>query len=288
MELDEREAAHYAGLWARIDHPSAPPEIDLDGYAPHRLVRWLMANRLVIFHGSNRLDLDELSPIRKSMELADTAGRGNLGAVYGTHDGLWSMFFAVVDRARLVGSIRNGVDSHRSVGGDELDLYHFSLHHESLSQRPFTTGAVYLLPRLRFERLPLYPGGPASHEWACDGPVRPLARLIVRPEDCPFLDQIGGHDDTELIDFGRLADSVYDEAVSARLIEGGIEIATICDGATVDGLVEASRRFYPDVVCTPADQPLGTLLTMTGPAAFQQAMATRFGHLLDASDQPPA
>ncbi len=47
-----------------------------------------------------RTDLTELRPERQSMELSDETGRGNMAAVYGTHDGLWSMFFAIIDRGQ--------------------------------------------------------------------------------------------------------------------------------------------------------------------------------------------
>ena len=32
------------------------------------------------------------------MEMMDETGRGNIAGVYGTHNGLWSMFFAIIDR----------------------------------------------------------------------------------------------------------------------------------------------------------------------------------------------
>ncbi|HEY5652035.1 MAG TPA: hypothetical protein VIW46_11340, partial [Acidimicrobiia bacterium] len=137
-----------------------------------------MTTDSVIFHGSNRTDIDEFVPQRASMELNDTGGRGNLGAIYGTHDGLWAMFFAIIDRGRLRGSIRNGSTRYETPDRTQsVDRYHFSVHHEMLESAPYTTGALYLLPRAAFDRVPIYPGGPLSNEWACHEPIRPLARL---------------------------------------------------------------------------------------------------------------
>ncbi|MDH3249905.1 MAG: hypothetical protein OEQ47_13135 [Acidimicrobiia bacterium] len=246
---------------------------------PVTFVQWLMNRDAVIFHGSNRADIDEFEPVRASMELQDTGGRGNLGAVYGTHDGLWSMFFAIVDRQRLRGSIRNGVLRY-GPAGRSIDLYRFSVHHECLEEQPFTTGALYLLPRDRFERLPFFPGGPASNEWVCHEPVRPLARLSIEPEDFPFLTEIGGHDDGPLIEFGRLGDEVYDRLVSALRTDSGFEIVTSADGELVRRFIESSSAFYPDVTRTATEVDDGIMISMTGPPAFIDAMTKRLaGHL---------
>lgn len=282
LDLDDSELRRCERLWAMADHPSRTIDLELGGIVPHRFVQWLMANELVIFHGSNDAGIEELAPVRRSMELNDATGRGNRGAVYGTQDGLWAMFFSVIDRQRLKGSIRNGVDTHWSGANDRLDLYHFSIHHGLLGERPFTVGALYLLPRDRFSRLPLYPGGPPSHEWACEEPVRPLARIGVRPEDFPFLDRIGGHDDGEVIEFEKLVDRVYDAVVSAREVNGGIEVVTTADRDEVSRMVEMSRRFYPDVERAVADGPDGARLTMTGPPSFLQTVRIRFAEFLDA------
>jgi hypothetical protein len=280
LELADGDVEKCERLWAVADHPSRHLDLDLDGMAALRFVQWLMRNDLVIFHGSNDVGIEELAPVRKSMELSDATGRGNRGAVYGTHDGLWGMFFSVVDRAKLRGSIRNGVDTHWSTSGDRIDLYHFSIHQGMLADRPFTGGALYLLPRHRFTRLPLYPGGPPSHEWACEEAVRPLGRILLQPEDFPFLDRIGGHDDGEIIEFEELADRVYDAVVTAREIEGGIEVVTTATRDEVDRMVEMGRRFHPDVVRTVSEEQSGLRLTMTGPLGFGQTLRSRFSELL--------
>ena len=167
LTLTTAEEAGFEALWQSLNrHPDGRTIDDEIQGSPHRFVQWLMTQDTVIFHGSNRRDIDEFRPQRGSMELNDTGGRGNLG-VYGTHDGLWSMFFAIVDRDRLRGSIRNGSMRFETTARDRwVNMYHFSIHHEVLETAPFTTGALYLLPRSAFERLSFYPGGPLSNEWA--------------------------------------------------------------------------------------------------------------------------
>jgi hypothetical protein len=280
LDLEAVEVEACEAAWARLAHPSHVADLDLRGVAIHRFIQWLMLEERVIFHGSNNRDLTELTPIRRSMEIMNLGGRGNLGSVYGTHDGLWSMFFAVVDRSRLRGSIRNGVDRHFAPSDEWIDLYHFSVHHEMLGLRPFTTGALYLMPREQFERVPLYPGGPPSNEWACPHTVASLARLLVRPEDFPFLDEIGGHDDGPLIDFEVVTESVYEGVVSAQLVDQGIEIVTTTDPATVARFVGLSEQFFPDVKRSIVHHTSSTSITMTGPEAFQHGIRRRFADLI--------
>ena len=152
-------------------------------------MRYLSSQDEVIFHGSNNPNIDTFAPVRKSYELIDETGRGNLQAVYGTHDGLWPMFFAVFDRSMQIGSIRNGVLHFENSQGHTLAVYQFSVNQELLPQNPWCDGMVYLLPREKFNRLELTAGVP-SNEWASEAPVRPLARLPVKPEDFPFLNRV--------------------------------------------------------------------------------------------------
>lgn len=279
----ERQEA-FTRIWGEIDADRSGGVVDDPALHPlHPFARWLTDRDAVIFHGSNDPHIDVFEPVRRSMEIRDHTGRGNLGAVYGTHDGIWSMFFAIVDRSRLKGSIRNGVGTYQRRGGDDtIDVYHFSIADVVLDARPYTTGALYLLPRTAFTRIPLYPGGPPSNEWACPTTVEPLARLVVEPEDFPFLDSIGGHDDGPLIEFGRLGDQVYDGVVTARRTDDGIEIVTRAARDIVDRLIEMSLEIYPDVVRVATDHPDGTAVRMTGPPAFLQGMERRLrDHLAD-------
>lgn len=168
-------------------------------YPKHEFVRWAQGLDEFVFHGSPNTAIEEFQPTRDSMELGDHGDRGNLNAVYATHDGYWAMFFAIVDRSRLRGSMRNGVFRWEDRNGHTRTTYNFSLEQESLASRPFTDGAMYLLPRDTFRRLPYYHDGPESDEWASDVPVRPAASLLLVPADFPFLDRIAGHDETEFL-----------------------------------------------------------------------------------------
>ena len=245
------------------------------GYKKHEFIQWLMQRDEVIFHGSGVTDIAEFLPIRKSLELNDVGGRGNRGAVYGTHDGLWATFFAVVDRSQLVGSIRNGIADYQGPSGDTVRTYQFSIHEGLLAERPFHQGALYLLPRDRFERIPFFEDGPLSNEWACYEPVAPLAKLMMEPSAFPFLETIGGHDDSELLGFSDLGDAVWAGVVSASQDGDTITIVTTTARQVVEEFVEKSLDYYPQVQRIVSEVPEGLAIAMSGPPAFEHGIRER-------------
>jgi hypothetical protein len=270
---DEEDAA-YQRLWTEIRQRSDGGWITWDLPWPrHRFVEWLTRHRHVIFHGSPLADLETFVPRRGSIELFDHGGRGNRGAVYGTPYGLWSMWFAVIDRSKLDGSIRNGVLNF--VSGDEaLDVYNFSVHHEYLGQEIWRTGTLYLLPPETFEAIPFYPGGPPSNEWASTVELRPIARLEIRPEDFPFLDRVGGHDDSELIAADQLGDILTAHIDAANRTPAGIAVHLRWDdeiAQIIEPYLESRRRFTPDVMRQHRIEPTGEhWLDLEGPDGYLQ------------------
>lgn len=155
-----------------------------------RFIEWLTRKEVLIFHGSPDSDIDVFAPVRNSVEIMNHGGTGNLAAVYGTPFGLWAMWFAVIDRQRLQGSIQNGVMRWTDRLGHALDLYQFSVHHELVGTDIWRSGTLYLLPRESFRPIPFFPGGPDSNEWASPNELQPLKRLAIDPEDFPFLGQV--------------------------------------------------------------------------------------------------
>ncbi len=246
----------------------------------------MTAQDAVIFHGSNNTGIAAFEPVRKSFELMDESGRGNLQAVYGTHDGLWSMFFAVVDRKRLKGSIRNGVVYFHNQSGEQLSVYHFSINREQLDERPYTRGALYFLPRETFFRLKLTEEAYAN-EWASEHPVRPYAKLSVEPEDFPFLDQIGGHDDSDLVRMGEISEALRASATAARLEGDRFEIRLPRDAGVLGQLDEYTglqKVMLPSIHLQVQETAGGVALVFTAlPPALRQVMRDEYAELLDAS-----
>jgi hypothetical protein len=246
-------------------------------------VQFVTAQDIFIFHGSNNTEITTFEPVRKSMELRDATGRGNLQAVYGTHDGLWAMFFAIVDRARLKGSIRNGVTYFHNRAGERLSAYNFSINQDYLDQHPYTDGALYLLPRQTFVRLRLTEQAYAN-EWASEQPVRPHAKLRVGPQDFPFLDQISGHDDSQLVRAGAIGDDIRAAATAASLEGDRFEVTLPPDAPVVEQLneyVSSQQEIVPSAQFEVVRTANAVRLVITSlPPAVQQLIKDDYGDLL--------
>ncbi len=160
-----------------------------------------LADRMEIaLHGSGNPDIALFEP-RQSNDLNEF---GNQKAVYAASDGLWAMFFAIVDRARVESVANACVRLADPTGAVHGPYYVFSVSQSALPGRPWRTGTVYLLPRGPFIAQPPMSFGPYQAQiaqLASLEPVRPLAKLTVTPADFPLLAQIRGHDDARLQEY---------------------------------------------------------------------------------------
>ena len=151
-------------------------------------------------HGSGSPDIELFEP-RQPHDLTEF---GNQKAVYAAGDGIWAMFFAIVDRARIE-SIAN-VCIRLGAPGPPLGPPHyvFAVSESALPSQPWRAGYVYVLPSASFiEQPPMRLGNVEAHipHLASFEPVRPLARVRVSPGDFPFLAQIRGIDDARLSEY---------------------------------------------------------------------------------------
>jgi hypothetical protein len=154
----------------------------------------------IALHGSSDPNISLFEP-RQSNDLNEF---GNQKAVYAASDGIWAMFFAIVDRARVTSITNACVRLAEETGTLHGPFYVFSVSQSALSHQPWRTGTVYLLPRRTFSvQAPIAFGSYQVHiaQLASFEPVQPLAKLTVTPEDFPFLMQIRGHDDQRLQEY---------------------------------------------------------------------------------------
>jgi hypothetical protein len=149
-------------------------------------LRWLAENRPVVFHGSPRDDLAELSTKRRS---TDTTAFGNQQAVYASSDPVWAIYFACLRRDNGWTGTRNG--SLGGVGGPLYPRRYFFLHNRgSASSQRFGAGSLYLLPPQTFVADKPLAGAIDTAHLVSREPVTPLARVDVTPEDFPFADRV--------------------------------------------------------------------------------------------------
>ena len=279
MHLDAGKEADFAALLDEVlGGDGRTLTYDLP-YPKHEFLRYLAAQEMFIFHGSAKADIEEFSTRRTSMELKDKSGRGNVQGIYGTHDGLWPLFFALVNRSKISGSIRNGVQFYQNDVGDEVGVYHFSINQDWLDKEPWQNGTLYVLPRKTFRQMPLAPGGPLSNEWVSEVPVKPLVRIPVAPEDFPFLAQVGGHDDSELINLGTLGEQITQATIAADFGEGCLNMKldyTPELGGTILQYIPLAQKYIPTARFVLRFEPeAGVWLEMSGPPAVMQVMRDR-------------
>ena len=185
VELDEARRRHFDGVLA-----NTPPGgvIDYRSDAPRwEFLWWCAEERGLLVHGAGRADIDEFTPRSQT----DWYSRRTT-AVFAASDGIWPMFFAIVDRKRYRGSLRNGCVRFGVGALASEKRYWFSLNATARGGRYWTPGTMYLLPRDNFRPTPPLLGM-QPQEWSNPNPVAPLARLHIEPNDFPFLDDVGVH-----------------------------------------------------------------------------------------------
>jgi hypothetical protein len=166
---------------------TAIPEPRLD------FLRWLAEHRPVVFHGSPRDDLRELSTERRSR---DSTAWGNQQAVYASTDPVWSIYFACLRRDRGWTGTKNG--SMGQAGGPLYPRRYFFAHNRgSASPERFGPGSLYLLSRAGFVADKPLAGVIDTAHLVSREPVEPLARIDVGPEDFPFRDRVRYYRDRE-------------------------------------------------------------------------------------------
>ncbi len=167
-------------------------------YPKWHFLAYAVQHQAIVLHGTGNPDIPIFEP-RKANDLHDF---GNREAIYAAGDGIWALFYAIVDRDRYPMSINNACIRLADGAGQENDpLYVFSISQQMLARQPWRNGVVYLLPSETFSAQPAIPFGDGEirvPQFASPVAVKPLARLAVEPHDFPFLAQIRGHDDARL------------------------------------------------------------------------------------------
>jgi hypothetical protein len=189
------DAAVTAGPAAPIDYRLAAPR--------WQFICHIADTHDVVLHGSGNAAI----PLFEPRQPMDTTEFGNRKAVYAASDGLWPMYFAILDRDRhqmsLVNSSARPLADDGSLGEP---CYFFSISATALAKQPWRRGTIYFLPRDSFEPQPAIAFQGARMvvaQWASPEPVRPLAKIAVGHEDFPLLGEIRGHDWTKIAERAR-------------------------------------------------------------------------------------
>ena len=200
--LDEDTRLAFEGLVNRILSGGGNDLIKYELPVPRwQFLCYLADTQPVVLHGTGNPDISEFEP-RQSNDLQDF---GNQTAVYAAGDGIWAMFFAIVDRNHFSMSVTNAsIRLVDSAGFISEPYYVFSVSKSALVHQPWRTGYIYIMPDDTFVTQPEFPFGDYQvrvPQLASMVPVTPLGRLEVMPEDFPFLAQIRGHEDERLQEY---------------------------------------------------------------------------------------
>jgi hypothetical protein len=197
--LEPATRAAFEHLYTTVIGPGTGETIPYTLAAPKwQFLAYLAEHWRLALHGSGQSDI----ALFEQRQSTDANAFGNQRAVYAATDGIWPMFFAIVDRDRYPLKLVNGCVQF-GLGDGRLSerYYYFSVSRRPQAQTPWRDGVIYLLPGDSFVRQePMEAGGVVVHiaQSASFAPVKPLAKLLVRPSDFPFLAQIRAHDDEVL------------------------------------------------------------------------------------------
>lgn len=190
FDLTNEITASFEELFTELILSANGDLVDYSLSAPKwQFLNYLSDTKAVVMHGSGDSTISEFEP-RQSNDVKEF---GDQRAVYAASDGIWASFYAILDRDRYVRSLINTCNRYVGPYGQADSYYFFSINDDALPHRPWRTGTVYILPRQTFEMEPALEGREAT-QWRSFSPVKPLAKVSIRPEEFQFLDHIRGHD----------------------------------------------------------------------------------------------
>lgn len=183
-----QESEQYDQLFEQLcqsDQPYILPEhVDI-----LRFLYFIQQKHQVLFHGTNQGQIETFEPRKQTL----FNGKDTV-AVFASQDPVWSMFYAVLDKQKITGSIRNACIR---IANSFVKHYYFSINQATSNLSPWTDGYLYLLKREHFQ--PASRHEIAFDEWVSAKEVTPLGRIKLKPEDFPLLQKVTIHTEGENI-----------------------------------------------------------------------------------------
>jgi hypothetical protein len=193
MLLEPATVASFERLFAESVARAPCATIEYTLPAPRwQFLCYLCEQKRVVLHGSGDPSIAEFEP-RKA---TDVNAFGDRRAIYAA-DGIWPIYFAIVDRDRPLTSLINSCARIVEPTGLSDPYYYFSIDDDDLPGSPWRDGTVYVLSDETFERQPRqrYRGFEIEiAQMASFASGRIVTKLAVRPDDFPFLGQVRRHD----------------------------------------------------------------------------------------------
>jgi hypothetical protein len=153
-------------------------------YPKYLFLHYIVEKKDVLVHGSNHKNIEIFEPREQLLFTGKP-----VKAVFAASDGIWPMFFAVINRSEYVGSLRNACFTLQTKKGIQR-FYYFSVNEEFKGEL-WRDGCIYIMPKHFFKQ------GGIKDEWICESKVKPLAKLSVTSNDFPFLEKVKKHKETD-------------------------------------------------------------------------------------------
>ncbi len=193
-DLTAETLAGYERLWRQaVDQPGSELAYDLPT-PKWQFLAWLVETQPVVLHGSWKKDIAVVEP-NPANDVREFSAQN---AIYAATDGIWAIFFAILNRGEVPMALFNSAIRVRQPGQPfSPPFYLFSISQEAMKKGPYCEGMIYILARDGFVQDPLQHFGEVEVDilqWAGRHAASPLARLRVSPADFPFLAQVRPHD----------------------------------------------------------------------------------------------
>lgn len=174
---DAERSRAFEALIASAQDRDGLVEVARSPYPVHEFLTYLVDRHNLLLHGSNHTTLTLLEP-QQARDL-DT----ELLAVVACDDGIWPLFYAVVNRDQVDGVVT--ACTHIGRGSRRRRFYVSAVYGDPAAPATWTDGVVYALPRTGFRR-------EWGNEWVSSAPVQPRLRIPVQPTDYPLRHTVVG------------------------------------------------------------------------------------------------
>lgn len=187
IDYTAAEIQEYKRIFDEAVH-SNKPEINYTSSFPKcRFITYICETKGVFLHGSTNQQIDLFEPRKQTLYNGKMTE-----AVFASKDGIWPVFYAILDKQKVVNTFRNGCIK---VASSNSKYHFYSINKSTHKKNPWTTGTVYFLPDETF--IKVSSGNVAFEEWVSSKPVKPVCRIEVNPEDFLYIDKISIHHDRE-------------------------------------------------------------------------------------------
>ncbi len=202
--INQKDQAAFEQLYLNTVNQNDCAKIQYDLAAPKwKFLNYIVEKHNLVLHGSGNPDITLFEP-RKAEDISEF---GDQKAVFAAADGVWPMFFAIIDREKHPMTVNNAciqfVEDDTPISDS---FYLFSISQGVLQKKPWRKGVVYLLPSETFTEQPTmeFKGHTVRiKQQASLVPVKPIAQLEIAAEDFPLLSKVREHDDTRMEHYAR-------------------------------------------------------------------------------------